>query len=325
MDYSDFTKEQLLERIEELEILNRQLLHEKEQETRLEYAWTGNLGHWYWNIRTNAVTFNPLKITTLGYDPAEMPQPVPYQFFTERIHPEDLPLAMDVMRNHLYGRAGVYEVEYRIQAKDGNYKWYYDRGRITQYDENGKPVFLAGIVFDITAKKAMQIELEQKNKILAEQAEIDGLTQIGNHRTLIEHLKAKIVDANRLDKPLSVALFDIDNFKQVNDSKGHIYGDKVLMKIAALIKESVRDSDFPGRYGGEEFMVIFPNADLTAAARVAERIRQAVESNLFDDGLTITISGGVQQYHGEELSELIHAADMKLYAAKKRGKNQIVS
>jgi hypothetical protein len=67
VDYTDFSREQLLESVEELEVLTRELLKEKEQEARLEYAWTGNLGHWYWNIKTNEVTFNPLKVTTLGF------------------------------------------------------------------------------------------------------------------------------------------------------------------------------------------------------------------------------------------------------------------
>ena len=102
----------------------------------LEYAWSGNLGHWYWNIKTNTVTFNPLKVTALGYDRDEIPDQVSYQFFTDKIHPEDYQKTMDAMMAHLYGKAGVYEVEYRIRAKNGEYRWYYDRGRITQYDKN---------------------------------------------------------------------------------------------------------------------------------------------------------------------------------------------
>ena len=194
MDYINSSRKQLLERIEELEVLNRELLKDKEQETKLEYAWTGNLGHWYWNIKTNSVTFNPLKVTTLGYDISDIPEYVTYEFFADKLHREDYLKTMDAMRDHLYGKADVYEVEYRIRAKDGKYKWYYDRGKITQYDDNGKPLFLAGIVFDITEKKETQLELECKNKILAEISSIDGLTKISNHRTLIEHLKAVISD-----------------------------------------------------------------------------------------------------------------------------------
>ena len=251
MGQTDLTREQLVQRIAELELLNHELLAEKEQEVRLEYAWTGNLGHWYWHIGTNAVTFNPLKVAALGYAPDEVPEPVPYQFFTDRIHPDDYEHTMQAMRDHLAGQAAVYEVEYRIRAKDGTYRWYYDRGRITRRDANGKPLFLAGIVFDVTEKKNMQLDLERKNRILAKLSATDGLTQVSNHRTVLEYLKAAMVEADRTRSPLSVALFDIDDFKHVNDSQGHLVGDQVLVDVAALIKGNIRETDQIGRYGGE--------------------------------------------------------------------------
>lgn len=325
MENSDFSTEQLLDKIKNLEMLTRELLKEKEQETRLEYAWTGNLGHWYWNIKTNEVTFNPLKVTTLGYDKNEIPEHVTYQYFTDKLHPDDLPIAMDAMRNHLYGKSEVYEVEYRIMAKDGSFKWYYDRGRITQYDVDGKPVFLAGIVFDVTEKKEMQLELEYKNRILSEMSSIDGLTKIANHRTLIEYLKTAMAEASRTRGPLSIAIFDIDDFKKVNDSKGHVYGDQVLVDVASILTKSIRETDFAGRYGGEEFMVIFPNTPLSVAGKISERIRKAVADYVFVDGLKIYISGGVSQYNNEAITEFVHAADTRLYQAKSNGKNQVVA
>jgi len=325
LEYANFSREQLLDRIKALEMLNHELLKEKEQETRLEYAWTGNLGHWYWNIKTNEVTFNPIKVTTLGYDKSEIPEHVTYQFFTDKLHPDDLPVAMEAMRNHLYGKSEVYEVEYRIMTKDGSVKWYYDRGKITQYDDDGKPLFLAGIVFDITAKKEMQLDLEHKNRILSEMSSIDGLTGIGNQRALIEHLKLEMVQASRTGNPLSIAMFDIDDFKKVNDSKGHVYGDQVLIDVASILTKSVRETDFAGRYGGEEFMVIFPNTTLSVAGKASERIRQAVEDYIFVDGVRINISGGVGQYTNETITDLVNVADTRLYRAKSNGKNQIVS
>ncbi|MDD4200134.1 MAG: PAS domain-containing protein, partial [Eubacteriales bacterium] len=222
MNYNDLTKEQLIDHINSIERLNLELLKEKELETKLEYAWSGNLGHWYWDIITNSVTFNPLKVKALGYTMEEIPEPIPYQFFTDKLHPEDYQNTMQTMLDHLHGKSNVYEVEYRIQTKDGEYKWFYDRGKITQYDNNGKPVFLAGIVFDITEKKDTLLELENKNRILTEMSSIDGLTKIINHRTLIGQLKLEIIEAARTDSPLSIVLFDIDNFKKVNDSKGHV-------------------------------------------------------------------------------------------------------
>ena len=254
-----------------------------------------------------------------------IPEQVNYQFFTEKLHPDDFKSTMDAMYDHLYGRADVYEAEYRIEAVDGSYKWFYDRGRITQVDDNGKPLFIAGIVIDVTEKKKTQLELEQKNRVLAEMSETDGLTKIGNHRSLIEHLKTEIADAERTGAALSVAIFDIDNFKKINDTKGHVVGDQVLLDLAAILKKAVRGSDFVGRYGGEEFMVIFRDTGLEIAEKVSERIRQAIEKYDFVENLKVTISGGVSQFCGETMTEFIQSADNKLYYAKKNGKNQIKS
>lgn len=323
--YNDLTKEQLLERIEELEILNNELLREKKDATRLEYAWTGNLGHWYWNFKTNKVTYDDLKVTTLGYDKSEVPEHVRYQFFTDKLHPEDYKKTMDAMYNHLYGKANVYEAEYRIQTKDGKYKWYYDRGKITQYDQNGKPLFLAGIVFDITEKKEIQLELEYKNMILSEMSSTDELTKIANRRTIIEYLKDSILKTEITKAPLSIAIFDIDDFKNVNDTKGHVFGDQVLVDVATIINKNIREIDFAGRYGGEEFIIIFSDTDLVTASKIAERIRRSIADNIFVDEINITISGGVKQYMGEDLMDFIHEADKNLYEAKKNGKNKIVS
>lgn len=325
MDYSGFSREELLTRIQNLEMLNRELLIEKEQEVRIEFAWTGNLGHWYWNIKSNEVTFNPLKVTTLGYDKSDVPEPVTYQFFTDKLHPDDFQHTMNAMLDHLYGKADVYEAEYRIKCKDGTFKWYYDRGRITQRDTDGKASFLAGIVFDITDKKQTQLELEYKNRILSEMSSMDGLTKISNHKTLIEQLKSEMANPDRKESPLSIAIFDIDDFKRVNDSKGHVFGDQVLVDVADILVKSIRETDFVGRYGGEEFMVIFPGTDLPVAGKVSERIRKAVEGHIFVDGLRITVSGGVARYRGEAITELIHAADTSLYSAKRNGKNQVIS
>ena len=117
-------------------------------------------------------------------------------------------------------------------------------------------------------------------------------------------------------KHLSVAMFDMDDFKKINDTKGHVYGDKVLFEVAAILDGSIRDSDLAGRYGGEEFMVIFSDADAQKAAGIAERIRASIEKKFIGEDLKITVSGGIKQYQGEELTDLIKAADENLYKAK---------
>jgi PAS domain S-box-containing protein len=168
-DYSEYTREQLISRVQELENLNEAFLEEKEKEELLKFSWTGNLGHWYWDFTINKVTFNPLKVMALGYSREEVPEEVTYQFFTDRLHPDDYERVMEEMRLHLKGEREVWEVEYRIQTKQGQWKHFHDRGKVTKRDEQGNPLFLSGIVFDITKKKETEEELEEKNKQLNEE------------------------------------------------------------------------------------------------------------------------------------------------------------
>ena len=228
------------------------------------------------------------------------------------------------MVDHLFGKASLYEAKYRIQGKDGKYRWYYDRGKITQYDEEGKPAFLSGIIFDVTDSRETEMELVKRNAKLLDLATTDELTKIANRRKIMSCLHIAIHDADLNDEELTIALFDLDNFKKINDIEGHVVGDIVLLEAATLIQNSIRNSDYVGRYGGEEFLVIFPRTDIKKAAKVSERIRKAIEYRLFDCDVKVTISGGLKQYEGEEIIEFIRAADVNLYKAKNKGKNKII-
>ena len=323
MNYEYLSKEELLNKIYHLEALNRELLKEKEQETKLEYAWTGNLGNWYWNIQDNSVRFNPLKVTSLGYTEDEILEEVSYQFFTDKLHPDDYEKTMDAMRDHLSGEVNVYEIEYRIKCKNGDYKWYYDIGKITQYDSEGKPLLVSGIVFDITEKKAMELELENKNKILMQQALVDELTGMYNYRATKKYLDFQVKERKDIKKDLSIIILDLDRFKRLNDTRGHLFGNDVLSKISKIIKQNIRKNDIAGRFGGEEFIIILPDTKLDTAVIIAERIRMAVEKNDFC-GEKVTISGGVKEFNNEDVATLIQNADKNLYMAKETGRNKII-
>lgn len=170
--YNDQTRKELIEQLHAKDRLLEAWAREREEEETLKFAWAGNLGHWYWDVQTNHVTFNPLKATNLGYKKSEIPENCDYQFFTDKLHPEDFEPVMQNMRDHLSGRSNAYEVEYRIQAKTGEWKWYYDRGKVTQRDSKGKPLFLAGIVFDISERKAMQEKQQVLIRSLSEQMRV---------------------------------------------------------------------------------------------------------------------------------------------------------
>ena len=145
------TREELLEELQHTRSMLEHFFLENEEQ--INFSWTGNLGHWYWDVKNNEVRFNKLKALALGYTKEELPEKIDYQFFTDKLHPDDYEGVMQNMRDHMMGLTGVYEVEYRIRTKEGGWKWFYDRGNVTRRAADGKPLFLAGIVFDITLQK----------------------------------------------------------------------------------------------------------------------------------------------------------------------------
>lgn len=158
---------------------------------------------------------------------------------------------------------------------------------------------------------------------------VDPLTDIYNRRFINAFLMKEIERSKRLDRHFSVVISDIDNFKIINDSYGHLSGDLVLKALARLITDTVRNLDVVGRYGGDEFMLILPDADNETALNVIERLRMNVESLdiqvLKDIKVRLTASFGIASFpeNGTSLDDLLVAADEKLYKSKRQGKNQI--
>jgi diguanylate cyclase (GGDEF)-like protein/PAS domain S-box-containing protein len=322
VSYQSWNKEDLIQEIERLKRLNEVLMDEKDQEIKLDYAWAGHLGNWYWDYETNVVTFNDLKVEALGYDISEVPRPVGFQFFTERIHKDDYDYVMQNMRDHLYGKINAYDVEYRIQAKNGDYKYYHDIGKVTKRDENGKPLFLAGIVFDITERRIALQKLEKLNKTLEKLSSTDSLTKLLNHRALYDKLHEIYEQKN--NKIMTLAMMDLDDFKKINDTYGHLVGDEVLLETAEILKEYTSKLDFVGRYGGEEFLMVQIGKTSEESKIIFENIRKAVEDHFHKKKLPMTITIGFKLKQNESINDWIKRADEALYQAKRNGKNQVV-
>lgn len=169
--------------------------------------------------------------------------------------------------------------------------------------------------------------LERRARELVELSRRDGLTGLLNRRHLDERLAEEFDRARRYASPLSVAMADVDYFKQVNDAHSHALGDEVLRRLSELCSANLRRSDLIARYGGEEFVVVFPETSLPAAVVAAEKLRRAVEEhpwNVLADGLHITLSIGLAA--GTEFASwerLLSAADSRLYEAKHAGRNRV--
>ncbi|OHD28884.1 MAG: hypothetical protein A2Y31_06795 [Spirochaetes bacterium GWC2_52_13] len=314
----------LLKRIDELERIVRVMREEKNREELLDLPWAGNLGSWTWNVPSNTLVCNDVKILNLGFTKEEIPAVLGYEFFTDLLHPEDYGPVMDQMRRHLAGVDPAYEVSYRIRHTDGSWRWYYDRGKVTRRDAQGEPLVVAGIVFDITKQKSMEEQLAHQNRRLRELVDHDDLTKVFSRRALYDFLKAAHARSLANGDDLAIVMLDIDHFKKINDTYGHLVGDTILKQVATLIGNTIRTVDAVGRYGGEEFLVVLDGADPQVAAQVAERIRGTIAEYRYDGGITVRISGGVAVLQGQGIDELITLADNRLYEAKRSGRNRIV-
>lgn len=172
--------------------------------------------------------------------------------------------------------------------------------------------------------KERTLELEKIKNDFETLATTDALTNIPNRYSLMNRLTEEISRAKRYNTPFSVMMYDIDFFKQVNDTFGHDVGDHILISLSDLIKKNLRDIDMVGRYGGEEFLIILPNTTLSDATNFAERLRKKVETNTFEVVDHVTISMGVVELQSNEnIEQLFKRVDNLLYHSKHNGRNQI--
>ncbi|GGK95911.1 hypothetical protein Ppa06_67810 [Planomonospora parontospora subsp. parontospora] len=208
-------------------------------------------------------------------------------------------------------------------------------------DSRGEPVGWAVVARDVTALNDQRRELQETNDRLheqvatiealranlAEQAVRDTLTGLHNRRFLMESLQRQMRLAAAEGSPLSVALLDIDHFKQINDRYGHGAGDQVLARFAKLVSGRIRADDVVARYGGEEFVIVLPGATGEQALERVDALRAWVAAGRMPAAgrtLTVTFSSGVATLTGKQSpEELLHAADEALYEAKRAGRNQV--
>jgi diguanylate cyclase (GGDEF)-like protein len=195
-----------------------------------------------------------------------------------------------------------------------------------------KPFHLGELEARLRAGKRivdLQNELISARETLRIQAMQDSLTQILNHGAILDALLSEINRSHREYQSLSLIMADLDGFKKVNDSYGHVMGDQVLIEVARRMRNCLRSYDAIGRYGGEEFLIVLPNSDDSQALRLAERIRLTVSSEPFrfhNVELTVTVSQGVTTWnepHPVPVEQLIQAADRGLYIVKNRGRNGV--
>lgn len=167
----------------------------------------------------------------------------------------------------------------------------------------------------------------EQNEFLEQMAKKDGLTMLYNHSYFKDKLKDEMVRSERYNNCFTIALFDLDFFKKVNDLYGHVKGDEVLKAFANIIKDSIRNTDIGARYGGEEFAILFTETDLEDSVSVVERIREQLNSTVFSsetECFKVTFSAGITTYDKryKDVETMVNMADKALYISKSEGRNR---
>lgn len=243
---------------------------------------------------------------------------------TEFLPPEVAKIKMEAIRSVIQ-TSQIRVVEYQLPVQSGKALWFEGRLALMEKHESETEKVIC-----VTTEITDRMELQQKVQTLAIQ---DPLTNCFNRRHFLNLAQHEITIANRYNRPLSLVILDIDHFKKINDEFGHPFGDMVLCQLVETCRHSLRCSDILGRYGGEEFIILFPETAMPGALDVAERLRRTVEQTQIpskNGPISITLSGGLaclDSTHDNQtvLQTFIEAADQALYQAKEEGRNRIVT
>jgi len=286
-----------------------------ESEERYALAARGaNDGLWDWNLKTNEVYYSERWQEMLGV--AKNVGSSPDEWLS-RVHPDDLPRLRESLDEHLHAKSGHFELEHRIRHASGTYRWVLSRANAVR-DETGAATRIAGSQTDITDRK-------EAEKQLRWDALHDPLTGLPNRSYFMQRLR-RATDAHSRGAGMFAVLFlDLDRFKVVNDSLGHIVGDKLLFSIANLLQGCLRPGDTICRLGGDEFAILLERlADQDEATAVAERLQKVLERPLEVSGqevftaVSIGIALSSEGLHSAE--DLLRDADTAMYRAKAQGK-----
>lgn len=207
---------------------------------------------------------------------------------------------------------GEKQVEVRIKTAENDAFW----ANCTAAELPGKK--------DVQEKKIIIIHNIEEQKQAEKRSLTDSLTHLANRKALNEFLAGRRDMAIRYKLPFTVIFFDLDHFKRVNDTFGHLAGDTVLVEIADILRSHVRRNDLAGRFGGEEFLLVLPQTSIDGAMALAENLRMQIQHHRFSAGCSITASFGVALFQGEEsVEELLQRVDTALYKAKHNGRNAV--
>ena len=298
----------------------------RQSEERLALAVKGgNVGLWDFNIDKGEFSINERYYQIMGYPGGDLL--ITFQNWKEFVHPEDLLPSLEEMERCYNGEKDYFDIEYRMLSKSGDWIWVHDRGEAAERDKNGRATRILGTHIDISPTKQIEEALRESQEKYRKLATTDMLTGVMNRYSLSELLRAETERSRRYGSPLSLLMFDLDNLKMINDNYGHLAGDEALKITCSYVQSSIRNCDYLGRWGGDEFLLIVTNTDFDGAIKVAEKLRAGLCVKEHKNFGKLSISIGVSVLHKDEsdFDALLRRVDKALYESKKNGKNRVTS
>ena len=298
----------------------------KESEERYALAVNGSKeGLWDWNLKADQVYYSPRWKAILGYEDHEIGARL--DEWLDRIHPEDIEKVRIALNAHLEGLISHFEKEYRILHQDGSYRWMLCRG-LAIWDANGQAYRMSGSMIDITDRKIAEEQLSYD-------AVHDALTSLPNRALLMDRLGQAIARQRRhKNYQFAVLFLDLDRFKVVNDSLGHLVGDQLLIEIARRLQAPQRPGDTVARLGGDEFVILLDDiTDVQEVIYLVESLQKELKKPINLDTQTIFISASIGIVLSQDptsgityewAGDLLRNADIAMYQAKELGKARYV-
>ncbi len=286
-----------------------------------------HVGHWRVELKSMQMFWSAEVYRIHGFDPEF---DLNLNASLRAYHRDDRKRVKTILQ-HTLDTGAPFDFEARLERPDGEVRHISSRGELERNPANGKPIAVFGMFMDVTErvkslreleKARSKAEMEARNA--AQLAETDQLTGLANRRKILEDLRTEIARAESFGQPLTIAVLDVDHFKNINDTLGHAAGDEVLSQLARIFARTLRKEDKIGRVGGEEFVIILPGTAVEAATPLADRLRAHIaETNWPGTKLDkVTVSIGIASHsRGQDDRTLIQAADQALYTAKRDGRN----
>ncbi|MFQ4138343.1 putative bifunctional diguanylate cyclase/phosphodiesterase [Nodosilinea sp. PGN35] len=287
------------------------------------------IGIWDWQVQTGEVWASDRCAGLIGYDSGNL-GPARIDTWQRFVHPDDWSRKKVALQRHFTGQTATYDCEFRLRHRLGHWVWVLDRGKVVEWDAAHHPVRMSGTYTDITERRLAEAEHRRIADQMLFNSLHDALTQLPNRNFLMQRLDLTLQRCRRGSlRQFAVLFLDLDHFKVINDSLGHLAGDEVLVVVAQKLRSLVRATDLAARLGGDEFVLLLEDIDtLQEPLRIAKRLLQELQEPLAVGGSNVFLNAslGIVMGMGDYTTptEPLRDADIAMYQAKAQGRGRYV-